>query len=297
MRKFKLYSKRKTAPKGPLRHDIPSEFKYRIINHFDDFCDASLMNRMVRDLGNILNKEYGYLNTPSYAAIREYKNDVFQHFMSSGVDQSLDFIEAIFHCPDYTAEQAGVDIINDLFCEHGLGYRLSNYVCKEIKTKLSAISKTYAIEYPAITAITSAEVYETSVKPALHLLASPDYAVCNSELLDAFTAMRTHHYDEAITNSGSAMESFMKTICTKKGVLFDPQRDTTSKLVSALVDKGVLPDAYRTHFDSIGTIRNRLSSAHGRGPVPAAQPEMQHAEHHINAVCACMVLLHALANP
>lgn len=58
----------------------------------------------------------------------------------------------------------------------------------------------------------------------------------------------------------------------------------------------IIPPFYSEVFKAIGTVRNRLSDAHGRGPVGQHPVGKEHVEHLINFTAAHIVFLANAAN-
>jgi hypothetical protein len=104
------------------------------------------------------------------------------------------------------------------------------------------------------------------------------------------------NYDESITKTCAAFESYLKTVCAKGRIPHDPNRDTCSKLVKHLINAELLPSWYTTCLESVGTIRNKIGSAHGRGPAPLDPAGRHHAEHIFNLVCSHIQLIKECKN-
>ncbi len=63
-------------------------------------------------------------------------------------------------------------------------------------------------------------------------------------------------------------ERVLKTICDRKGIAYNPQKDTGGVLITTRESANLFPSFYAEAFMASGAIRNNLGSAHGRGPSP-----------------------------
>ena len=123
----KFYSKRKKDQPEELRYDIPEDCRARILAVMQDFVGTAQnsFDRLLSSVGHELRKAYGYLDKPSYHAARVSDDPVIDHFFQCEDDLALDFIEAYLQDKLYTGQQAGVDAINDVFSDMGIGYELT----------------------------------------------------------------------------------------------------------------------------------------------------------------------------
>jgi hypothetical protein len=103
--------------------------------------------------------------------------------------------------------------------------------------------------------------------------------------MDAFEKIRKGDYPDAITSCGAAFESVLKTICDAKGWIYDRDKDTSAKLVGICRDNGLFLPFYAPIFEGVGTVRNKLGDAHGKGPRPVQSATREHAEHMIALTC------------
>jgi hypothetical protein len=149
----------------------------------------------------------------------------------------------------------------------------------------------YRIEYPIAKLRGDEYLEDTAVRPALQVLADPRFATANAEMLKAHEEYRRGRYPEALTACSSAFESVLKTICTAKGWTFNPDKDACAALVKACKDNGLFPGFYQPIFEATGTIRNKLGSAHGKGPAPLYQVRKEDVEHALQVTAAHIVLL------
>jgi hypothetical protein len=191
-----------------------------------------------------------------------------------------------------------VDDVNEVLRECGIGYELSPWVNKETARPLS-MSAMFAmagvepevVSYPEFIKKDSQFAYASIVKPCLDVLTNPAFTQANKEMLDAFAKYRHGDFDGAITSCGAAFESVLKTICDKKKWKYDQEKDACAKLVDACYKNNLFPSFYVEVFKQVGTVRNKLGDAHGRGPAPAYSVGQLHVEHLIQFVASHIILL------
>ena len=297
----RLFTKRDAPPPDRLRYDIPEQVRTRIIAVFKDHVDSQHgFGGLLRDVGDMLFKEYGGLFQSSYAAARRSDNPVIEHFYCCDDAHALDFIEACFQQWPYRGGQDGVDELNNIFREHGIGYELTPYVEHEVEREEEGRfgkrkQKYIETDYPRVILVDSQLAQREIIEPTLHLLTDSRLRVANAEMLTAHLALRGGEWEDAITSCCSAFESLLKTICDLNGWSYDPNRDTCSRLVVICRDGGLFPPFYAPMFEAVGTVRNRLGDAHGRGPTPMHTVSQEHAEHMVRMTSTHMLLIAKLA--
>jgi hypothetical protein len=160
--------------------------------------------------------------------------------------------------------------INYCFRENGIGYQFDVNCRKLIR-------------------VDSLLLHATVTQPVLLLLSHADYKVPNDEFVAALDEYKNGKYAEAITQAGSAYESVMKVILTKKGWL--PTKVTgAGSLIAALVCNSGLEDGYRKALSAAADVRNLASSAHGGGTT-ARVAEEHHCQLTLNLAASAMLYL------
>ena len=280
----KLYTQRKAPPKTVLLYSFDERVRQRMLatleGHVPDvwaFLDS---------LGNDLVKVYGYLKRSGYEAARTSDNPVVEHLFCCDDEEVLDYFEAAFHQKSYRGQQDGVDEINAVLKDEGIGYRFSDYPASIRKKKGSV-----PIHFPEGHRLTDGFTYAEIVKPVLGFLIQDGFDVAHDELMRALAASRQGETEDALTLAGAAFESFLKTLMTKKRWQYDADKDTCSALVKKCIARGLVPGFYEACLTVPATIRNRLSDAHGRGPEKAHVATAEAAEHMIHLVCANILFL------
>lgn len=219
-----------------------------------------------------------------------------RYFLLECIDSYfLDFIEMIFRsedlwrvCPD---NQRLVDDFNRLFDLEDLPFALTGFVHEEVRTHLFGQPRQgYRVAtYPQVICREHQLLHEMAIAPALELLAGTAFGSANREMLAAMADYRKRDYGDCLTKCGSAFESVMKIICDRKGWQYQ-QSDTVSVLLDNILPRTTLDGFFKQPLMLVGTLRNRLSSAHGAGT--RQKPVPQHvARFAVNATAAAMLLL------
>jgi len=254
------------------------------------------MKVFLHDMEDLLTRQYGYLSQSSYRAARRSDIPVIEHFFTCSDEQALDFIEACFQLNVHCGGQAAVDEINEALRQEGIGYELTKYLAPQMARGDICVGQPIsAALLPRIIRVDSQRMHAEAVAPALALLSNSVFAVANAELLKAHSDHRSGRHEDAITACSSAFESVLKTICDHKGWAYNADKDTCAALVDLCYKQSLFPSFYVELFKRVGTVRNKLGDAHGRGPTPAHDVEAAHAEHMLHMTSAHILLLTHLA--
>ncbi len=292
-----FYSRRNTPPPTELLYDVPDLVRSRIaaiLEHHVARGQAGVM--FMNSLEGLLTRTYGGLAGPGYEAARQSDIPVIQHFFSCTDEQALDFIEACFSLNMSCGGQVTIDEINAVLREEGIGYELSKYLGPGLTSGEIRIGQPIPEDQlPRVIRVDSQAIHAEVVAPALGLLSNPIFGVANTEMLKAHGDHRAGQDEDAITACCSAFESVLKTICDQKGWTFDADKDTCATLVDTCYKEGLFASFYLELFKRVGTIRNKLGDAHGRGPTPLHDVEAAHAEHMLYMVSTHIILLCKLA--
>jgi len=266
---------------------------------------------MLGEAAHKMAKKYGSLVAPAYIAAST-NDPVLDHFFFCEDRMVLPFVEACFRSFHYLGvhdgggllqfggHAAGVEEINGILREQSIGYQFTPYVERETGKKgFLGGGRQLEIEYPKIIVLDNEFTFKQAVKPAVELLHDPRFKIANEEFLKSYEDYRDGDLEHAMTACGSSFESVLKTICALKGWTTDPQynpKATLAPLVQFCISKKLFPAFYENSFVSVATIRNTLSSAHGRGgasPPPTVMKEQ--VEHLLSLTAAHMVLVIGLA--
>jgi hypothetical protein len=285
-----LFSKRQKAARGEVpdvyRYDhFPTPFRVQVVHilndalgngeqYFDQYGTASV--RQAYDyITNTLCREYGLFVLPPTSKRDANQLAELQRFILTEQDgeRLLDAIELSFRVIDratrkgdylnkhFTCDQdatAAIDELNARFKQHGIGYQFDDGFIIRVDSQF---------------------VHAEAVKPALVLLHSKRFAGPEAEFLKAHEHYRHGRMKESLTECLKALESTMKTIASTQAWTV-PDRATASSLISVMVDKGLIPVFWQTHFTGIRTmleagvptVRNKLGG-HGQGSEITDVPE------------------------
>jgi hypothetical protein len=193
-------------------------------------------------------------------------------------EEFLDFVESIFKgdsfWPRHIWANQIVSYINHLFDLDDIGYQLTPWVEEEFVGPGSGypfhgkmVTQIRVLEYPRVIRRDDQVTYATIIGPALLLLTDPAFKTANAEYLEALEDYRKVDYGDCLTKCGSAFESTMKIICSKKNLSYK-QTDTAAALLDIIKDNtNIEPYMFET-FKLVATLRNRQSKAHGAGTQP-----------------------------
>lgn len=286
----KFYSKRKRNQPTELIYHLADDVRSRILSTFEDYLrDQFCIEDLLAMVGRELRKAYGYLSRSGYDAANVSDHPVVNHFYLCDDDHALDFIEACFQCKAYSGKQLGVDAINEIFQEVGIGYELTPWIERGRKIKTA---DQLEVEFPIIIRKDDQWVHEQVIEPVLRILSDREFTVAYEEFVDALKAYRHDEFADCMTSCCSSFESTLKTICAGNNWEYDPNKDTCSRLVAMCKDKGLFHPFYAPLFESVGTIRNKLGDAHGRGPKNMYDVMPMHAKHYLSSTASHILFLH-----
>jgi hypothetical protein len=292
-----FFSQRNAPPPTAPRYDLPPHVRARIWAIISpNIGSGPSAGMFFNDLAALLRKQYGFLAKTAVSASQPNQHPVITHLMACNSEQSLDFVEACFKLNRCCGGQDAVEEINNAFQQEGVGYQLTAYRGPELTPGSMVIGQTTPDQdLPRFIRVDHRWMHMEIVVPALEFLSNPVFSVANREMLKAYTDYRNGGHDDAITACGSAFESVLKTICVQKGWAFDRENDTCSVLVDVCYKNDLFPSFYVELLKRVGTVRNKLGDAHGRGPIPHQEVDAAHAEHMLHMTAAHILLLAKLA--
>lgn len=273
-----LFSKRQKV----LRKEVPDVYEYSQIPHplrvqiahilRDLFghpvsYDINGCREAFGAIEDLLCREYGLFTLATKAMDLQATPDVrVIDFLLTEKDHErvLDVVEISFRflevklrstyewqqrVPEEKLDRAEAEL-NARFREHGIGYQYESSEIIRVDSQL---------------------IHSQVVKPALLLLATPEYAGANAEFLKAFEHYRKGDTKECLNECLKAFESTMKAICAKRKWSVKPT-DAAKELIDVCFKNGLIPSLIQSHIggvraaleSGIPTIRNRLSG-HGQG--------------------------------
>ncbi|HVY16078.1 MAG TPA: hypothetical protein VHB27_12705 [Rhodopila sp.] len=137
----------------------------------------------------------------------------------------------------------------------------------------------YQLEKGEIIRVDSQFLHAAVVKPALELLADPEFQKADEEFRTAHEHYRSGKLRDCNTAALRCMETVLKAICDTQGWTYDPG-STIEKLIAVVRKHGLFPDYLGGYFDNlIGSMKAGLpkirdkDGGHGAGPNDPAVPE------------------------
>ncbi len=299
---MKLFSKRNAPAKDVLSYDFPESVRRRILHilkqRLDDdqwsmsFGQGYDYGYTLDQVGKTLLTKYGRLKAPADA--RSHAEAAVIHFLACETDEALDFLEAIFQVQPIHHVINCIGPFNEVFQEEGIGFELTPL--REIDAGPGQIMGRSAgrridYEYPRVVRRDTEYLHSEIIRPCLEALSRPGFETAHSEMMKAHEAYQKKLYPDAITDACSAFESVMKTICTRKKWDFNPDKDTCGSLAKTLATNGLFYSFYTPLFEGVGTIRNKMSDSHGRGPSAQYKADNEYADHMIQFTSANITML------
>lgn len=289
---FNIFSKRQRVLRGEVpdvySYDrIPQKLRVQIVHiMYDALGDVGQYRSMteVREaydsITDALCREYGLFRLPAkYTGEQNKMLDLVNFFLQErDIEKVIDVIEFSFrlvynhtripkYLPRPLLDQAylgnignidrAIDELNGRFKEHGVGYCFTD---------------------GRIIRIDSEFIHSEVVRPALRILDQRQYTGAREEFLKAHEHHRNGNAKEALNECLKSLESVMKSICDKRGWLYD-ERATASKLIDICFKNDLVPSFWQSQFDALRSVlksgaptaRNKLGG-HGQGATPKPVP-------------------------
>lgn len=248
-----------------------------------------------RDIHNIVAGEVGrsrLYKSEVYSPNLDLQRDLLNYLKQCDTTEFLDALDIAFNYIDtklrerfqnrnavskgrlLTADEAIADL-NARLREHSMGYRYdAGHIVK--------ISSTY--------------IHDAVTVPVLVLLRGMGFDGADDEFREALKHFRHGDFKSTVVSAGNAVESTMKTICSRRGRT-DMQNKTAAPLMDAIWGLGFIPDhlnergtGLKSTFEGFFAIRNKSRSAHGSGELPEEVPE-QIAAYALHLAASCILFL------
>jgi hypothetical protein len=301
---FKVFSRRQSEAKKPenkkemYTYNIESNVRNRIFYTLRDSLEKAgypdLFERILPEVEKSIFTQYGHIDESPGLAQANIPSAAVIHFLSCSHEKLIDFLEFFLRAAPGFQGTYCVEPLNAILREEGIGYEFTPLIERDAGPgSMFGRPGGRKIEYDYPQPIRKSDEYahQAIVRPCLDALADPAYATAHSEMMAAHEAYRQGNYPAAITACGSAFESVLKTICDRKSIAYDPNKDTCGPLVQKCQAAGLFPPFYVEAFKAVGTLRNNLSTAHGRGPKPVPAVSQEQADHMIQMASAHITLL------
>ncbi len=269
-----LYSKRnkrntQDTPDIFIYDEIPKKFRTQLIHliiegfgEIRQYTDS--WGLAYKNIHNVLCQEYGVFTLSKINSTPQI--DLFEFIMQvEDVDKILDVIEVVVENLRFYLS------LKKYRSDHKIQISFEEIV-SDLNTRLLENSLGYQYESNQIVRVDSKFIHQEIMKPALLVLANSEYEGANEEFLLAHEHYRIGEYKECLVDCLKSFESTMKIICVIHGWVFDPEKDTASKLIDICFENKLIPDYLQSQFGTlrtnlqcgIPTVRNK-EAGHGQG--------------------------------
>ncbi len=257
MRVWNLFSKREKERRGEITDvfaydTIPYGLRVQIVLIITDAIgedkDSLARNPIAKPIFEeckaILAREHK--SFVLFENARSLEDEILNYFLKEqDVNKVIDIIEIFFtsidktvrNTPNYahltTSKITPDDAIGELnvrFKENAVGYQFAG-------GEIVRLDSTY--------------MHSEIVLPTIQLLSNRKFQGANEEYLRAHEHYRHGRNQECLNECLKAFESTMKIICKEKGWAFDPNKDTSSKLISICLSNNLIPNSYQSQFTSL----------------------------------------------
>lgn len=296
MRNYDVFSKRnKTFQFDFLTYDsVPIKLRNQVYFIWKDSLGAVSANttqpnyatRVFDTLHDVICREHGVSSLSSKHTASVKKCEEFLRF-GSDVEMLLDLIElsirliepfqedVYYNFSRYSVTldaKGAIEELNNRFRENGIGYEFVEGVLIRKDSEF---------------------LHEEATKPALHLLQQEGFEGALDEFLEAHDHFRKGEHKACIVSASNAFESTMKNICAKRGWEIKGS-GTSSQLISALVENGLIPSYLDTHVNSLRNMLAGLSNVRnkkaGHGQGEEANPVPEHFVNYTLHLCATNIV-------
>lgn len=305
---FNVFSKRNNLDGKKKLPSIPVTFRRKIVMICDEVFRGQHNSYFRRDFSDSIWIEvhrslllrHGEFRF-SFQSTNE-RDDTVHFLLSCKDDEFLDFIEYIFKAQDFpkTLQDPNelVDAINTVFASDDLAYELTLYQIEEVEeeapfplNRANPVVKVIRVSsYPQVICKDDVYTHDAILKPAITLLSDKRFSSAHSEFLEALEDYRKTDYGDCLTKCCSSFESTMKIICTQRGWPYDKNKQSAAPLIKIILERSGIDPTFQAQLEAIGTLRNRLSKAHGAGP-DARAVDRHVAQYAINTTAAAILFL------
>lgn len=297
----RLFSQRHN--KQDISYTIPMLVRNRIIlslrgaleDHFTDQGRTSFSG-ILNDLYRQLPERYGgfHVHDETIRQIQFPSSEtyVLGHFGDCRDEEVLDFLEMFFRSDSYCSGNKGVEIVNGILREEGIGYSFSPYIATYSPVgegRVYQARSPISVTYPEAIKVDETAIYQRVTEPCFKALSDKRFKIANDEMLNAFEHYRYGRWEDALTCGNAALESILKTICDIRKITYKESKGTLGPLIDLCISNGIFPALYAEALKGTGKIRHELSSAHGRAPKPAHAATETEAQHFLN-LCASHII-------
>ena len=301
---YDVFSLRQVSGTSKYRTDeISVRLRNRVLLLFRDVVsgrwghgDLTTEHKSWQDMQNSLQHLYGRPKLSKYKAVDE-QEDTVKFLLSCNSGEFFDFIELSFKLEcSWRAigdEDQLVEAINKVFEVENAPFRLTP-ISKTVDAMVDRRGPppwetVRVLAYPKVIRTDDEAIHREATEPALSVLDAPHFKEANVRFRQALDHYRKGAYDDCLTKCGTSLESVCKVICSKKRWIY-AEEDSISKVLKTVIRESDLETFYESPLMLIATIRNKLSSSHGKGT--AIRSVKRHtAQFSLNSTAAAILLL------
>ena len=246
------------------------------------------------ELHNAMQHLYGRPYLRDHRRSFSARDDLMAFLDQCGTAQFFDAMELSFKLPSSPrfAREANdqVDRFNSVFRIEALPYEMTAFTEQwEPTDDRPGATRLLGIAYPKVIRVDEQVPHREAIQPALIALSASHFKEANDEFRKALVHYRNDELPDCLTACGSALESVLKVICDRKKWEYTDAQ-TLDSLLNTVLPQTSLDPFYKSALMVVGSIRNRLSSAHGKGTKDRSVPH-HIARYALTSTAAAIVLL------
>ena len=253
---------------------------------------SRILSEVIGEEVEIAFDEFGsYYKSPDIKVIEE----AVCFYLNSDKYEFCNFIEFSFRLPvisENLYEEKGnqlVEIINEIFRKNNHEFELSPFVYDYEDWDYN-YQYPIVLEFPRVISKSESLMYEKAIEPALSVLKAPHFQQAYIEFLDALTDYRNEKFSDCLTKCGSAFESVLIILSDKLDIPSSKSKRNVSDRINLIVEHLTLDRSLIPVLKTTAVLRNKLSSAHGRGE-DVENPSPHVAQYAINCTASAILLL------
>ena len=181
-----------------------------------------------------------------------------------------------------------VEVFNEIFGLHNHEFELSPFVYDYEDWDYEYRSP-IILEFPRVIS-KSEPLYKEAIEPALSVLRASGFRRANSEFIGALRDYRNEDFSDCLTKCGSALESVLIILSDKFDIKYSQKEPPVVDRIKLIVKHLKLDDSLTPVLKATAVLRNKLSSAHGRGE-DVVNPSPHVAQYAINCTASAILLL------
>ncbi len=289
---FNVFSRRKEN-QAAVRKPLTPGFRQRTLMLLRDAGDGSLLPAL-EHLHGKLTYLVGRVSLSQRQGMSP-QDDTLQFLTTCSDAHFLDAVEYILQADAHMClggrQEDVVTRLNEFLSIDDLPYFVTKQVWEPWQSDdFRSSQRIRLLEESKVIPKDSQVIHETAIEPALQLLRQPAFRYANTEFMVALEDYRHRKFGDCVTKCNASYESVMKVICGQKRFGYS-EGDSTAKLLRTIMAQTQMEGFWETPLMVVGTLRNKLSSAHGAGENAKVVPEHV-ARYAMNMTASAIVFLH-----